>query len=299
MLPLPLKQSIYIRALFLLLTCLPAAGSFAQPGTNDATFNPGDLGLGLGDGPNGTVNSIALQTDGKILIGGAFSTYNGATRNGMARLERNGSLETAFNPQTSGSVYTFAIQSDKKILAGGFFTIIDNTTRSYIARMDSNGVLDISFEAASVINSSVNSIALQNDGKILAVGNFIVTGSPTYHGIARLNSNGIKDITFEPGTGSNSNLPINAVALQGSSKILIAGAFTAYNGTGRNRIARLSNSSIQSLATGSLSTGTFCAGSPVSVPFTATGSYNGGNVFTAQLSDATGSFAAPVTSGKI
>jgi hypothetical protein len=58
----------------------------AQPGTIDASFNPTDLGFGNGDGADDTVLSIAVQPDGKILIGGDFTGYDGTGRNRIARV---------------------------------------------------------------------------------------------------------------------------------------------------------------------------------------------------------------------
>ena len=72
----------------------------AQPGANDPTFNPTDLGFGNGDGPNGQINSTAVQADGKIIIGGQFTTYNGTGRNRIARLNADGSLDSGFDPGT-------------------------------------------------------------------------------------------------------------------------------------------------------------------------------------------------------
>lgn len=62
----------------------------------DLTFNPVDVGFGLSDGANGTVNTVAVQSDGKILIGGEFTGYNGTGKNRVARLHK-GSNESRLN----------------------------------------------------------------------------------------------------------------------------------------------------------------------------------------------------------
>ena len=88
-----------------------------------------DATTGLADSfdpnANGPVYAIAVQADGKILIGGDFTTLspNGGaavTRNRIARLNPDGTLDTAFNPNANGSVRSIAVQADGKILAGGF-----------------------------------------------------------------------------------------------------------------------------------------------------------------------------------
>ena len=84
-------------------------------GTLDTGFNPN---------ADGYVYSIALQADGKILIGGCFTTIGGVTRNRIARLNADGTLDTGFNPNANGHVYSIALQADGKILVGGDFTTI-------------------------------------------------------------------------------------------------------------------------------------------------------------------------------
>ena len=68
------------------------------------------------------VFATAVQPDGKILIGGSFTTVLGVARNNIARLNTDGTLDTAFNPNANGIVDSIAVQADGKILAGGDFT---------------------------------------------------------------------------------------------------------------------------------------------------------------------------------
>ena len=82
---------------------------------------------GFDPNANGTVRVVVVQPDGKILIGGDFTTLspNGGaavTRNHIARLNPDGTLDTAFNPNANGTVYSIAVQADGKILVGGAFT---------------------------------------------------------------------------------------------------------------------------------------------------------------------------------
>jgi hypothetical protein len=79
---------------------------------------------------NGVINSIAVQVDGKAVIGGAFTTVGGVTRNSVARLNSDGSLDTSFNPDASGAVNSIAIQADGRIVIGGYFNAIGGVTRN-------------------------------------------------------------------------------------------------------------------------------------------------------------------------
>src|SRR6185312_11003403 len=81
------------------------------------------------------VTATAVQADGKILIGGEFSTVLGVTRNNIARLNTDGTLDTAFNPNANERLFAIAVQANGKILAGGLFTNIGGQTRSRIARL--------------------------------------------------------------------------------------------------------------------------------------------------------------------
>ena len=73
---------------------------------------------------NNTVNALAVQADGKILLGGNFTSIGGQTRNRIARLDPTTGLADSFNPNSNNTVYAIVVQADGKILAGGNFTSI-------------------------------------------------------------------------------------------------------------------------------------------------------------------------------
>jgi uncharacterized delta-60 repeat protein len=194
-------------------------------GTLDTTFT-------IGTGANLNVQTISVQADGKIVIGGFFTTYNGTTRNRIARLNADGTLDNSYftGSGVSSTVYTSIIQSDGKIIIGGAFS-------PRIARFDTNGYLDPTFTVGLGPNVTVYTSALQNDGKIIIGGVFTSYNGTSIKCIARLDTNGTLDNTFNPGTGANSS--IFTTAIQPNGKIIIGGAFSTYNGVNRNRIARL------------------------------------------------------------
>ena len=147
-----------------------------------------------------------MQADGKILIGGGFTTIGGVTRNRIARLNADGTLDTGFNPNAERGVYSIAVQADGKILIGGFFTTVGGVTRNRIARLNADGTLDTTFNPNA--NSYVNSIAMQADGKILIGGDFTTIGGdggiPTSPGLRiRVppfrNSRSLRTATQSPG----------------------------------------------------------------------------------------------------
>jgi uncharacterized delta-60 repeat protein len=184
------------------------------------------------------VTATAVQADGKILVGGEFSTVLGVTRNNIARLNTDGTLDIAFNPNADFAVHSIALQADGKILAGGFFFTIGGQTRNHIARLDPiTGLADL-FDPNA--NSTVYALAVQSDGKILAAGDFTSIGGQTRNHIARLNPDGTLDNAFNP----NANDRIYSITVQTDGKILASGLFTTLSPNGgppvtRNHIARL------------------------------------------------------------
>ena len=222
-------------------------------GTLDFSF------LATGSGANLAVNSAALKSDGKIVIGGRFSSINGATRNHIARLNSDGSLDTSFLAAGSGingDIFSLALQSDGKTVIGGFFTSVNGTARNGIARLNSDGTTDTSFLAAgSGVNNSVFAVAVQSDGRVVIAGLFTNVNGTERNGAARLNADGNLDTSFMA-TGSGADAPLYALALQSDGKIVIGGAFTNFSGTARNGIARLN-------ANGTVDTAFLASGSGV------------------------------------
>ncbi|MBL0025188.1 MAG: delta-60 repeat domain-containing protein [Saprospiraceae bacterium] len=188
---------------------------------------------------NNSVYTSAIQNDGKIIIGGNFTSYNGTTRNRIARLNADGSLDASFDPGTGANnvVYKVAVQNDGKIIIGGNFTSYNGTARNSIARLNADGSLDETFNPGTGANGFVLSSTIQSDGKIIIGGGFTFYNGVLKNYIARLNADGSLDASFNPGTGADNS--IFTITIQGDGKIIICGDFTSYNGSSRNRIARL------------------------------------------------------------
>ena len=207
-------------------------------GTLDSTFNPGT-------GSNAAINTVLIQSDGKIIITGDFTSYNGSAKNRIVRLNSNGTLDTTFNPGTGADclIYTAVIQSDGKINIGGCFTTYNGSLRNKIARLNADGTLDTTFNPGTGANAVINTVLTQSNGKIIIGGSFTSYNGSTTNRIARLSANGTLDATFNTGTGVNSittsNPYVKTTSIQNDGKIIIGGDFTSYNGTDKNRIARI------------------------------------------------------------
>lgn len=255
----------------------------AGAGAIDKSFKANAIG--------GQVSAVAIQKDGKIIIGGMFRSVNGQPRSGLARLNKDGSLDETFRadldvPSGNPSANTLAIQPDGKIIVGGAFETIGAASRRNLARLNPDGSNDASFNTAifpgfntgqidvleengnnfviggyftvleqrniglidksgltipdfkaSAIGSSgtVAAIAVQRDGNILVGGAVKSFNSVAQTSLARLRPNGSLDTSFKPKISG----AVNAIAVDSKNKIIIGGDFDKDGGKGPGVIARL------------------------------------------------------------
>jgi uncharacterized delta-60 repeat protein len=196
-------------------------------GSVDTTYNPSC---------NGVVNSIGLQADGRIVIGGNFteifanSAIATSSRNNVARINADGSLDATFNPDDNGRILAMAQQPNGSILLGGTFTSIGGVTRQNLARVSASGALDATFNPT--LNAAVLQILVQSDSKILIMGGFTNVDGVTRNAIARLNPDGTLDTTYNP----NPNGPVSQMALQSDGNLVIVGAFSGTQGNGASTV---------------------------------------------------------------
>jgi uncharacterized delta-60 repeat protein len=222
----------------------------------DGSVDPSFDSFNSQGGLNGVIYEFAVQPDGKIVIGGEFTRVGIVTRNRIARLNADGSVDLAFNP-TGGAndvVDAMALQPGGKILIGGYFTTVAGVSRKNVARLNADGTLDGTFNpgvSLGGITTSITTIAVQSDEKILLGGWFSQFGGVLHDRIVRLNSNGTVDASFTAGLQNHLHGAYNLSKIEvlPNGKILIAGeAFNQVNGVPRIGLARLN-------ADGTLDTG--------------------------------------------
>jgi uncharacterized delta-60 repeat protein len=215
-------------------------------GTVDTSFDPN---------PNGGVSAVALQPDGKIVIGGSFSVIDpneaptSIVRENIARLNPDGTVDSSFNPNATGAIDAITLQPNGQILIGGTFTSFqpnatgNNITRNFAARLNADGTLDTSFDPEP--NGNINGLLLQSDGKIILGGAFTTlqpalgTTLITRNNLARVNPDGSVDMTYDP----NANTTVNVLTLEPNGEVLAGGSFTTLTPNGsptpttRNNVA--------------------------------------------------------------
>jgi uncharacterized delta-60 repeat protein len=219
------------------------SGNFTG-GTIDQTFTPGL-------GANNTVNAVAVQPDGRIVIGGAFTQVNGSGRNYLARLNADGTVDGSsywHYLSLDGVVNAIALQPDGKILIGGAFQNVFSYpswySRPYLVRLNANGSLDTTFNYV-YLNGQVRAIKRQANGYILAGGDFSNNAPYSPNNIARYAADGSGDPAFNSIAGANGS--VYAIDVDSTGRILMGGAFTQVNGSSRSYLARLnSNGTVDS-----------------------------------------------------
>ncbi|MCS3530543.1 T9SS type A sorting domain-containing protein [Chryseobacterium sp. JUb7] len=198
-------------------------------------------------GPNNKINSCTLLQNGKIIINGIFSAYDNVTRNSIARLNANGTLDTSFDPQITINdfVRSNAVEDNNgNILFGAYFSI-NGISKQRLIRLKNDGALDTNFNLDNETDTPIGSICLQSNQKILIGGELNQYNGIPIKKIARLNSDGSLDPSFNVGTGPNS--AVSSIISISNDTIFIYGAFSKYNNNDRFRIAKI-------IITGNLST---------------------------------------------
>jgi uncharacterized delta-60 repeat protein len=208
-----------------------------------------DRSFNIGTGPDWIVEHALEQPDGKILVCGLFTHFNGQSMPYIGRLNADGSVDSSFNSQVNYWVRHMLLQPDGKIVIGGMFGAVANQPRNLIARLNSDGSLDTTFNPGRggevSIGTGINNdprpfiiwSELLPDGKILAVGNFHDYDGAASPGIVRINANGSRDTTFNVGAGMNTWGRF--VRRLSNGQILATGWFNSYNNHSFNRMVRL------------------------------------------------------------
>lgn len=200
-------------------------GVFKHPQSSITRLNSDgavDIHFNEVKGANGRIRTMIKQQNGKFLIAGSFSSYNGSGCRRFTRINADGSLDAKFNEQVAAidaSVNCMALQSDQKIILGGAFTLNHGTQYNNIVRLHANGTEDATFNTGNVILGTIASICIQADDKILISGTLTSYNGMPVKGLIRLDKDGNIDPAFVP----DNSIPSNHLLckLQPDEKILV------------------------------------------------------------------------------
>lgn len=238
-------------------TAVPGIVRLNTDGTVDTGFNT-QVGTGGTGGTGGGITALELQSDGKLLIGGGFTSWNGTSAGRLVRLNADGSADQSFITNIGAGIsagvgssagalpFDFEIQSDGKIVIVGDFTQYQGATQEYIVRLNANGTPDTAFNtnAAQVLDIYVYGVKLQSTGHLVIVGGNVGAGGTTNAGLVRLNSNGTLDSAFSIAVGSGAAAVAGgftgAIAILSDNSILVGGKFTQFGTSLADALAKTS-----------------------------------------------------------
>ncbi|MFN0128917.1 MAG: delta-60 repeat domain-containing protein [Verrucomicrobiales bacterium] len=260
------SSSVSPAACLLFLAAAICPSSPAAPGGIDRSFDPGS-------GVNGEVAALAVQPDGKILIGGQFTTVRGFTRRGIARLNADGSVDSSFNPDLpwlassdyAVEISSIALQSDGRILVAGKHTLCwyDGGDAElggggyvcdkgwFLRRLHSDGRNDAGFSLGAITLNGIGPVAIQPDGKILAGGRvsnlYYDPVSASWQGsvdafLPEFTADGTPGFVLDSSVlveDSDRSGAVYAIAVPPDGAIVIAGWFAVGDGSPSGAVARL------------------------------------------------------------
>ena len=220
-----------------------AVARYNTDGSLDSSFDS-DGKVTTTIGASDYANSVAIQSDGKIVVAG--TSASGSDSNIMlVRYNANGTLDSTFDSDgkvitaigSNTEAYSVAIQSNGKIVVAGF-TYNGASHEIAVARYNSDGSLDSTFDSDGTVTTTIGSddlaksVAIQSDGKIVVAGSS-VSGGQNNFALVRYNTDGSLDPSFDPAVTPIGSLNdyANSVALQSNGKIVVAGS--SDNGTNR------------------------------------------------------------------
>ena len=191
---------------------------------------------------------MALQVDGKVLIGGAFTTVAGFPRPRLARLGTNGTLDATFPSLgiTNGNVFAISLAPGGKILIGGNFRYLNNVPRSGVARLNGDGTLDTSFDPGAGAAGTVYTVGALTNGMVFIGGDFTMVNGTNRNRYALLRPDGSVSEVFDSTVGADNT--VFASQVTPDQKIFIGGDFTTVGGVSREGVARLNVFALPSVA---------------------------------------------------
>jgi len=186
------------------------------------------------EGVIGQVKAVAVQPDGKIIIGGRFSSVAGTPRNNIARLNADGTLDHSFADKISqgvnGEVDAIVVQPQGGVIVGGVFSQADEFETMNLARYNADGSIDKGFGGGSGMagaNGAVYALAVQPDGKIVIGGDFNTVFGQPRRSFARINPDNTLDGPVVPQNALNGT--INGIGIQSNNTVIAGGSFNLVN----------------------------------------------------------------------
>jgi len=201
----------------------------------DGTFAGGLPTVITGSNSSTVVSCALVDAQGRIYLGGQFTTVNGVARNRVARLLADGTVDPTWDPGAgpNSTVTSMALTADGKLVIGGSFNQVAGNARQFLARLTTTGTLDTSFIVGTGLNNVPAALAVQSDGRLIVGGPFTTYNGVTATRLIRLDANGGFDATFAPAP----NGTVNFVRIAADGRFLVGGSFGQIGGVSRLGLA--------------------------------------------------------------
>ena len=210
-----------------------------------------------------SVSDVKLQADGKILLCGNFSRYNGVDRRHMIRLNTTGALDATFNAGTAGYLPPASgggshpnlmhVLPSGEILVSGMFWTWNGVACPRIVKLSSTGTMNTAFNTniGTGPNGSIASIKPTQDNQIMLCGQFLLCKGAATKGLVKINQNGTPiqnfnttayDIYFLSAPGTTEYRSLYDCYVESTGKVVICGSFRA--GTQIKGVMRLTSTGV-------------------------------------------------------
>ncbi|NLR57328.1 DUF5008 domain-containing protein [Chitinophaga polysaccharea] len=217
----------------------------------DSTYNY-DLAKHMGkEGANGFIYRSILLPDGKLLIAGSFTKYNGQAVNRLARLNADGSLDASFTPGAGADqvIGSMERQPDGKIILTGSFNMYGGVKVPHIVRINENGTIDPGFNVGEGTDGFIYNVGIMPGGQIILSGVFTQFNKLQRNNMIVLNADGSVHATYnsfggfsavgDNGANGNANSVNRVIPQAGEKSLLVVGSFTKFDFRTANRIVRV------------------------------------------------------------
>lgn len=206
-------------------------------GTLDESFQPNG---GPVHDASTWVGAVAVQPDGRILIGGRFHRVDGLSMPNLARLNPDGTLDPTFKLRggASGQVERIRHQPDGRIVLVGIFDAVGGRTSRRLARLNADGAIDLTFRPPNP-DADVSDVVCLPDGRMLVGGVFTRIAGVRRPFLACLNADGTLDTTFDPGDLPGPSVAGERINVFGDGTVILSGTFEALPGSSTSHLVKL------------------------------------------------------------
>jgi len=202
-------------------------------GTMDSTFHYNKSTRQSAVGANGVILDAMMQTDGKLILAGTFTTFNGVQANRIVRLNLDGSIDNSFNigAGANGDIYSIRYNANTdKIVIGGTFTTFNGKNTAGINLLNANGSNVTTFNPLAITGGITTFVGQLNNGKIIVSGSFNKYGDYLRQGFMVLESNGQLAVGYNNTGGFQGTIyDMLETSISTGSQVILVGDILRFN----------------------------------------------------------------------